>query len=669
MPKSGDKYVNPFFREIFPFVDTELKTRGAFYGRRVRGVGSSIPKNVIWSYQKTAFGRVISKTVPGIVLGFPGSKLMSDRQGNLTLYSADRNVPKRPLLTSIDVSNEGQMGSLLKGKFSFTAFPVLGESGFSLGNLDAAFFTPGNEVEISFGWSVHAASSKACTLEFTGVISGFNWSFNNDMSITADVSVVSAASVSIGVSGDQSVPKDDGTTPEVDPADKFIDGVNLITQIDKDLLSFKDKIVAPGKFLYVSREDDDNNNKKGYFDYVAISMPTQELPEEESTNQTQQATAPPPVENKTFWFISLTALVEFVNKLIERYEASADSQLSGLFEVIVEGNETQYYNQYVRSAYPTQVFFPDKIMGAYGNFKPYENTSPLTDGIVNNETCINIGRILLSTDYLKDEYKKYLDETSTNITFRNITKFIEKLIKRINQASGDMYQLTAQMLEDDALFRGSGSPSTVADKLRKAKISIEDSNIPKAHSENIHTFKFDGRIFKPLIKSVQISSSPPSGMTAAAFVAARPAGKTKALPSNNNNSTATKKEKELDKFQKEELKAIEAVDKAIESINSGGFNEKWSELFRGGLVGIKKFRTGGNAHWLNQALYPINFSVTIDGINGFKFGDTIETNLIPTKYSTNDYRLLFTVTKVNHSVKDGIWETTLNTAARLNMGD
>ena len=45
---------------------------------------------------------------------------MSNRAGDLTLYNTQRNVPNKALLQSLEISNEGTIGSLLKGKFSFT---------------------------------------------------------------------------------------------------------------------------------------------------------------------------------------------------------------------------------------------------------------------------------------------------------------------------------------------------------------------------------------------------------------------------------------------------------------------------------------------------------------------------------------------------------------------
>ena len=92
---------------------------------------------------------------------------------------------------------------------------------------------------------------------------------------------------------------------------------------------------------------------------------------------------------------------------------------------------------------------------------------------------------------------------------------------------------------------------------------------------------------------------------------------------------------------------------------------------RGSLAAFKKNATetndgAGANHWLNQAAYPIDLTLTIDGINGFKFGDVIRTTAIPRRYNV-DWDMVFTVTKISHKIDSGTWETTLNTKARINM--
>jgi hypothetical protein len=70
-----------------------------------------------------------------------------------------------------------------------------------------------------------------------------------------------------------------------------------------------------------------------------------------------------------------------------------------------------------------------------------------------------------------------------------------------------------------------------------------------------------------------------------------------------------------------------------------------------------------DAHWLRKVIYPIDLTLTIDGIDGFNFGDVISTNLIPARY--NKENMVFVVTKISHTIQNGVWETTLNTKSRI----
>jgi hypothetical protein len=74
--------------------------------------------------------------------------------------------------------------------------------------------------------------------------------------------------------------------------------------------------------------------------------------------------------------------------------------------------------------------------------------------------------------------------------------------------------------------------------------------------------------------------------------------------------------------------------------------------------------------WNQNILLPLKFGVTIDGINGFKFGDTVATTYLPKKYKekiSGKFKAVFTVTKVNHSIQNNDWTTTLETVCRLSV--
>jgi hypothetical protein len=69
-------------------------------------------------------------------------------------------------------------------------------------------------------------------------------------------------------------------------------------------------------------------------------------------------------------------------------------------------------------------------------------------------------------------------------------------------------------------------------------------------------------------------------------------------------------------------------------------------------------------------LLPLNLTLKIHGTDGFTFGDTISTDLLPKRYRTakGKVRVGFTVTKVQHTFSGTgqiLWETQLTTVCRL----
>lgn len=630
------QYVNPFLQEVDKFVKNELSVRQNILGRRVRGVGASYPKPVEWAYAKTAWGIVSSKSVRGVTLGLPGSKVMSDSKGNLTLYNASRNVPNKPLLSEIEITNEGSLGSMLRATFKFTIYPELTQNGFDLEGVERAFFIPGNEITIRWGWSISGNSNQACQGEFDGIIYNFNWSLNEDLSVSATVSAVSPSALSVGISAEMSTRTDvDGLTAQVtDPADLELVGSNIIKVIDVDLAAQSGSLqLSDGQAIYIPSIE--TVSKK--MDYVAIGLPFQES-EETNVND-----IPPPI-SQTFWYIKLGSIAEFINALL----ADFDDPIKTIFKVQCFGNETQYLKD-VKSAYPIDVYFPDYQMGAYGSLNPFsEENSFLTEGV--SENTINIGNILIGVDFLKKTFEDLVADNAANITYKNLTKFLEEITKRINHASGNMYQFTNIMFEPKVnnIDRSTGV----------SILSVEDYNLHTGLT--VKPFQFDSTIFKPIIRAVNISSSPPGPSATAAFVAAR--GNVK--PEVSDVQVAKNDQRDKQTFWREYNTAIGNMRSLANVAKARGFNQNWSESFRANLVKYKKTSLNNDAHWLYNAVYPVNLSITIDGINGFKFGDTLKTQMIPRTYNS-DYNMVFTVSKITHIIKENDWETTLDTFSRI----
>jgi hypothetical protein len=705
MPAIGGKYENPFYREVEDYVKNELNARAKIHGERVRGArnpgrntgGGDAARNLTWAYGKKSWCRIYSKRT-GVVLGSPRSPVMSDRSGKLTMYSAARNVPNMPLLQSLDVNNEGTMGSLLKGKFTFTIYPPITSTGFQLAGIEDAFFTPGAEVLVSWGWSATANNAKACTSKFTGIIYNFSWSVNPDLSITADCSIVSAATISTGMSGDVNTGADTEDKP-VDVAGQPMPGPNIVSVIDKD---FADKSpwgatlsLSPMTHKYVDR----NTTSTKLFDYYAIGLPFQSVEPESTGNSdpetekkgsaelAQNPTAKPPIP-KPFYYIKLLDICEFINKAIKQLESgnskaatNLDNTAERLFRVQVAGNFTSWNDQ-IRSAFPIDVYFPDDIMGQYAGSSPFmpPNNFLRGGGIISpgvqNADNIDIGAILIGTDFLKKTYKEFVAENAANIAHKNLTSFFESICKRVNYASGDVYQLTATLFEGEEL--STGAPVSGIGTPTQAILSIEDSNISKTITDKVVPFPFGVSIYKALIRNASISCKPPAASAAAAYTAARAEDRGKTQPSNSdvkNAPTAGPGAKpvspEMDANQKQ---AVDDMKKKIENVITAGFNNSWGEAYRGLITKWKKTLTASsngssqNGHWMNKAVYPIDLTLTIDGVIGFKFGDTIRCFAIPARYNSDPWNVVFTVTKISHKIDASGWTTVLNTKARVEFG-
>lgn len=445
---------------------------------------------------------------------------------------------------------------------------------------------------------------------------------------------------------------------------------------------------------------------------------------------------------KTYWFVTLGDLTEFANKLLDELENDGEKTYNyQRFRIQCNNNETEYLPR-LKSSTPIDIYFPDKNMGGYAGFGPfysgnYENflrtfniptenqatadgsnvfpdpTDPNTKVRIEDDV-INIGNILIGVDFILRTYRGFLLDNSTNIPYKNLTTFFEEIIKGVNNATGDQYQLnTLLFTEPEKLNPKIKAPKNIGDDFSQvALLSIEDNNLARKHTQTlkyneilsteedvdrdpdandedtftIRPFLFEATIFKPLIKNVSISSRPPKELAAAAYVAARGQEanarggdfreKNLAKPSSIDAQLSPAGIRDEKLYQKKQTENSAKKDQEEQLVVSDGFNEKWSDNYRSLLVKEKRLATapvdisgrgiGVGGHWLNKAIYPVEFSVTIDGINGFKFGDVIKTTLIPIHYNV-DWDMVFTVTKIIHRVTPSTWETTLNTVARLSM--
>lgn len=702
----------------------ELNARGKIYGSKVRvaekkdkWVGAS-EAGLYWAYGKKTWARIGGGAT---ALGFAGGRINSfgkggqrNAMGDLALYSPRKHLPKLPLLTGITTTNEGALGSLIKGTFTFTVYPEVSRSSMAMGAIEGAYFKPGRNCGVSFGWSTYAAVACASRFSFVGIIYDFQWSVNNDMSVAASVSVMTGAAVAVGAPGKQTIPKS-GTPPNPDKSNATATAQAVQNQepgtsvtpsaidakqvpvVGFDIASIIDEVMADvnplggssgvagagagggngtGTGTSTGKPEDiygigagvveavttkvntyglefkavgipwqpdppetDEVTKKDEA-YAAASseetIPENATPEEKARLKQQQeindlknqaksvidaAADGPKAIVKKFYYVNFGSMENFFNRpeIIQAF--------SNVMKVDIKENKTKNYS-WCKSAYPLEVLWD---FGGYSKVKFSPNLggqSPMT-----NDGVTNIGGLWFSTDHVKNTWKKFFTENSTKIDQKNLTSFLTELCKRANEASGDNWQLSALVVEDFAACGGIGQ--------KKSVLSVEDFN----YHPPVGVFRFEASIYRPMIKSVSISCKPPSSLASAALMDGK-GGQLETPITDTGNVLGD---------------ATSVLTNLEDVIAEIGINNAWCEAYRSGLTKVKKLKMDSH-HSTKGAIYPVDFGITVDGVSGFKFGESVTTNLLPGSYAGRSF---FTITKINHNVSAATWDTTVNAVMRL----
>lgn len=680
MATAGNETFHPYYREVHQYVRDEIERRAKIYGSKIRDNAEELR----WSYGKTAWGMVTGgegsdKVVLGEYFGKYGVDANNVDNGRymvqpnapskLLLYDSVTKRPKYPLLQSIEVETDSRNGSIFRTSFSFTVYPEIRQNGnFDIDKIERAFFSPGKEVEIEFGWSVDTLVglqrqsnrvNKGPNFDkLIGVIYNFDWSINPDLSLTGKVSACSPGSLTIGISGEQ-------TNPDLNrEANTVIPNADIPGIITKDLNDWSKRPLFVIKDLFALPEGFTTHGgsltNSGLY-YYGVGMPIGEM--DQQTQQFKKTVVKP------VFYTALKDLAKFFTERI--YNNPDDNNVKKLLSVQVDNNFTTYLGNVgkagIKSAIPEEVFFPDTTggMSQYGFFAPRWDDKPDIDirnftnppAGVDSSKLLNLGNILIATSTVIEIYKSLLSENQTSVELKNVTKFWEKICDKINFATGEMFQLSPYLID----LTRYGKNSEPFDSI----LSIEDSNLTREWTKKVEKriLKFEPSVTKPIVKSMTISSKPPAAAAHAAFAMAR-------APRSRVTSDV--------KYTKgDDNRSITEYDNAIKQINElsyafsyTGAGEYFTKGMRGNYTAIKRTANsdGESHHWLNRIIFPIEFSITIDGIQGFRFGDVITTSYLPDSYidtQSGEDLMVFQVTKISHSVKDGVWETTLNTAARM----
>jgi hypothetical protein len=695
---------NPFLRPPGAGA-AETAARGAFYGAKIRtgaivdptrvGVSKATPSEpkLYWVYGKKTWANCNG-------LGFPPGKLNNTTTGLLSLYSPRSNLPLMPVLTGVDTTNEGAMGSVIKATVSFTMYPSLTESGVAIERIQSSFFTPGGNVSCQFGWSTYAAVACASRFGFSGKVVSFSWSVNTDVSVSASSSIIAPGSIATGVTSNlqQKTPgappgaekgadgkakapdanANGGETAPPSPLDAKqipVPASDLGTAIDNAMAELnpiesrqlgqngsgnangngnvnppvttppaggKEEIYGIGaweveppqvrhrlKFCAVGipwmpeppEGDEVTAKDEAYAADVAGGEEGEPVDEDKKKKEEQKkiqdqinklnssgaaGEKPKPIVKK-FWYIQFGSMENYLSPLLA-------GATNGNIKRVDIANKTSGYpgaKGYI-SAYPMEVIWPQS---SYGKTPPLQ-----TDRTP-------IGSVWFNTDYMKETWRKYFNETNTKTSQKKLTQFLTEISNRANEASGDFWQLSCTVIEKFSTCGEIGGRTSV--------LSVEDFS----YCPDVGAFNFNASFGRPMLKNVSVSCKSSSTMGAAV------------MAGGNVDTPGTPGAQWGSGFEG-------FYDQLIKIVEETGINTAWGDAMKG-VLKIKK-KADAAHHSKVNILFPIDFSVTVDGCSGWQFNEAVNTNLKPPGYGGSK----FAISGISNKIDASSWETSINAMMR-----
>lgn len=629
--------------------------------------------------------------------------------------------PTIPLVQSVNISSEGRVGSLQKVKVQFKLWDRE-----QLDEYEKQIMQPGKDLLIAYGWSTSTkpsieerlkrertqktkrpeetlsataglGDSQVCNHDlFTGIVSNFGWSMNSDLSYDCNVELTGKGFLLAGIAANAPQAKEKKVEEIEDENGVKIFVDNLVTKLQADVEQLSTQVGnvstpkvyegtsagVPMKYgvlelKYNPSDEAIDVNEEG----EAVSA---DIPEEAKGKETKIFYVPLKDILKYFNLQVLSQTPRTISKDPKRAQLYLSADPIEQVEYLVDGVQSvTLYDPHIASADPATILFnggrdggnkhsanysKDFSSGYYksGNYRIHGNGKNHCEFQYYNTDIIadaaDIGNILISTNFLEDSLNELGDEKEP--INQGIMNLCNKLFTQIAWCSGNIYQLTFVEMKSTS----GGTWNVVVDK----------NYIP---GEGIEPLRFEIRDpNKALLRSVNISSTIPSGQGVALYAAGRSeitdgnfpsAGKIvddgcemkSAIPSSAFVSQRDDPPEAVEKPPHEQLNDLKGQLAKVGSIH---FTRQQLHQV------LKKFKSDGfrvapnsenRYKFMTRDLYPINLSLELDGIVGFAFGDALQLDdVLPERYRSGN--VIFIITKISHSISPNIWTTNIEVQCR-----
>jgi hypothetical protein len=621
----------------------------------------------------------------------PIKRIQTPTEPILKLYGPDytesTGTIRGAILNSAEIKQEGTYGSILRITVNFTVFDKN-----ELDNYMNSFLRPGADIGLEYGWTINEFEGKDIKVnkgEIYGTVFNFSFSAKEDGTWECSLSAYGPSLMTYGFPVDAKDPANTKPEPSnfatyglleifktiennkqllYDNGDEVRSNCRKVfaSQIAANSLSPFDESLVTKKVGEFNTEFKkvDSNNPEAPVVYI-YKLPLSVL----SIDNFGGGTTTKVGEEMYTPYITLNNLIEFINSKIEKISKRGLPKYSFVSDGInvCVGSK---YNALFKQTGPADVSkfaFTTQRNGPPGS--PIQTVYSLKgsgESFVKDLDADNVPLqhlILINTNFILSELNKIISGDK-NVQDKKILSFLKLIFSQLETETGGAIVLELM-------------PDRDVDGNIKSILILNKNGVPDTALDNIRVFSIPMMTKGSVVRAMSIESKVPDAVITEVAAFTR-AGVNYGDSTADNISLTTSKEiitalnTKLRNLNDNWLDNLEAGGKPE---NRAATLEQWQTSVRDTyrkMVSIQESLTLNidgslgninNILDLKTAVFPIYLKLTLDGINGFLYGNAITTNWLPTQY--RDSRIYWTVTEIRHRIENNDWITELEAIYRV----
>lgn len=603
-------------------------------------------------------------------------------------YNPEGTGRAAPILKDVKISLTGEAASLRKAEVSFTCFDMT-----SFEEAERALLIPGSEVTIKYGYVGPETPSQTGEYVFRVYDYSFSITKQNyfECSFKAVAKGTGAEFDLIDISGTDKFAKGDAAKP-----------LEYITNYDWG----NEKARVQTIFDYIDYVVQQKTGEANNWDFDPDHGFCAKLPDgghcgiivaPDEYEPTTQINPGKNIKDRIV-YITLESLVAIVNKYIlagneNNYQIKFNNTYSAIDIVFPAGRifspspyktlfpyvkgtlENHYYPQILTAqGYKSTEGNPFISCESFANFDSdiYEefridkNVLPVGVRAAGGVTTGSPKGILLSRDVLREiqstfDQSALNEDQSTEDTEKanakiDLASFFKKVFAVIRDNSGGDWSLTLDVDEDlnDGTIWIVNKKAPVKETVRPLVLS------PTGGVNGVRELKLSGAVPQD-IQAEAFGGAPSTQKVAKDIIAGTYDIEAELQRAEFEfQESVTRLRKEVPEAQAK----INFLEYSLDSVTAAKtlIKELVETLSPDGLAERNKI--------LEPTPYPLEVEIVVDGTEGFRFGDTITSDYLPSRYRLETgARVVFTVTQYTHTIKGNDWQTSLSCISRIVKDD